>query len=323
MTASTAVMSPDEIKKIDTEGILWSPPYDPRFPNQNQTRCILSSIHQSFFTPCFKILQLEVEIEKTMPKSMEECWKLLSWLAENRLKQSILIKLNEILTKTTPVLALHGYRQSDKIFYTKLGSLRKYFKKEIEFVFVRAPHTIPPDDKSSSEETAPDDAEETEKFGWWFNTEDRTFKATEPSNSSIGFDESVKLIEQTFEDKGPFDGVLGFSQGASFVSILCAMMERKILQVEFDFAIIISGFKSLCKPHETYYGRSITLPTLHVYGSGDKVIPTKMAEALSDVFVNKKLVVHEGGHYVPGKKHMYHDFVKECLEKKNAKVHSL
>lgn len=63
--------------------------------------------------------------------------------------------------------------------------------------------------------------------GWWFNTEDYTFNATKPSDLSVGFQESLTSIENKFKQDGPFDGILGFSQGASFVSILCAIQQRK------------------------------------------------------------------------------------------------
>ena len=53
------------------------------------------------------------------------------------------------------------------------------------------------------------------------------FKATVPSNLCIGFNDSVAVIEKVFSEQGPFDGILGFSQGAAFVSILCAMKKKK------------------------------------------------------------------------------------------------
>lgn len=64
-------------------------------------------------------------------------------------------------------------------------------------------------------------------YGWWFNTEDKEFVATIPSNKSVGFQESVAAIEQKFAESGPFDGILGFSQGATFTTILCAMQQMK------------------------------------------------------------------------------------------------
>ncbi|XP_033225405.1 esterase OVCA2 isoform X2 [Belonocnema kinseyi] len=217
------------------------------------------------------------------------------------------------------ILAIHGYRQSDLTFRAKIGSLRKSLKKEVDFVFVKAPHKVPPLEEAAKEEDS-----ETEGFGWWFNTEDRVFRAIVPSNLSVGFEESVALIEKTFEVSGPFDGLLGFSQGASFVSILCAMQEKKLSPIQFDFAILVSGFKSLCEPHAIYYKEvKFDLPTLHVYGEGDKIIPTMAAELLELFSDPKKYFIHEGGHYVPGKKNIYNDFIQEMLAKKSARKETL
>ncbi|XP_026825459.1 esterase OVCA2 [Ooceraea biroi] len=157
-------------------------------------------------------------------------------------------------------------------------------------------------------------------YGWWFNTEDRVFKATVPSELCVGFNDSVALIEKTFVEQGPFDGILGFSQGAAFVSILCAMRQKKKLQIEFNFAVMISGFKSLCAPHAEYYNEEIDIPSLHVYGTNDQVIPTVMAEQISCLFHNKKEMRHDGGHYVPSKRHIYTDFIMEMHANKNSNI---
>lgn len=136
-------------------------------------------------------------------------------------------------------------------------------------------------------------------YGWWFNTEDHHFKATVPSVLCVGFTDSINLVKKTFLEQGPFDGILGFSQGAAFVSILCAMKKKQckykiiyisitiyymqsthdhtnffeVLEIEFDFVIIISGFKSLCAPHSIYYDEEIDIPSLHICGENDQVIP--------------------------------------------------
>jgi hypothetical protein len=52
-----------------------------------------------------------------------------------------------------------------------------------------------------------------------------TFDSKKPSDVCLGFEKSLSLIEKTFEEQGPFDGLLGFSQGAAFVGILCGMQE--------------------------------------------------------------------------------------------------
>ncbi|XP_076766412.1 esterase OVCA2 [Xylocopa sonorina] len=208
------------------------------------------------------------------------------------------------------ILAIHGYAQSDNMFKSKLGSIRKGFKKEIDFMFLRGPHKVP-----MKSNFGIDEAEDG--YGWWFNTEDHIFKATIPSDLAVGFEDSIALVKKTFDECGPFDGILGFSQGAAFATILCFMQQRNLLQIKFDFAIIISGFKSLCKPHEIYYDGRISIPSLHVYGRTDQVIPTEMAKEISEMFINKTSVVHEGGHYIPSKKEHYKQFILEMLLNKN------
>lgn len=49
-----------------------------------------------------------------------------------------------------------------------------------------------------------------------------------------------------------------------------------MIHLEFNFAILISGFKSLCEPHAKYYDDIpyIDIPSLHIYGENDQVVPT-------------------------------------------------
>lgn len=41
-----------------------------------------------------------------------------------------------------------------------------------------------------------------------------------------------------------------------------------------------------------------------------------MCGELADIFSDKEVFLHEGGHYVPGKKHIYDNFFKKMLEQK-------
>ena len=41
-----------------------------------------------------------------------------------------------------------------------------------------------------------------------------------------------------------------------------------------------------------------------------------MAQDLSELFVDKQVFIHEGGHYVPGKKHIYNEFIIKMLNEK-------
>lgn len=60
-------------------------------------------------------------------------------------------------------------------------------------------------------------------------------------------DEAVAFIKHTFATQGPFDGVFAFSQGASFLSVLCALRKGEgrpeaCDAIDFDFAVFVSGW---------------------------------------------------------------------------------
>lgn len=66
-----------------------------------------------------------------------------------------------------------------------------------------------------------------DRHAWWFtNEETKTYSSKEFESKCFGFEESVKLIESVILEKGPFDGIVGFSQGACFLSLLCCLQQH-------------------------------------------------------------------------------------------------
>lgn len=122
------------------------------------------------------------------------------------------------ITERLRFLCLHGYRQNGITFKSKIGSFRKHINKYAEFVFVTAPHSVP----GTEEGVDPNEAQ----CSWWFNKEDGTFSGKNKSAPAIGFEESVRLVERVWANLGPFNGLLGFSQGACFVGLLCSLSAR-------------------------------------------------------------------------------------------------
>lgn len=190
------------------------------------------------------------------------------------------------------VLCLHGYRQNEVIFRERSGAFRKLLKRHINFVFISAPHIIPEPDNLARPEG------EAER-GWWFSRPERRYNALDETDISTGFEESLKLVQEVFNSQGPFDGVLGFSQGAAFVSLLCSMQRDSASPIKFKFAILIAGFKSLVSPHTDMYKDLINCPSFHTIGATDAVIPTQSSEDLAASFTNATVYRHNGGHYVP------------------------
>lgn len=114
------------------------------------------------------------------------------------------------------VLCLHGYRQNADQFKSKIGSFRKFLKPLVDFDFIDAPHV--------AKRMNPEDKELDEQRGWWFNQADGSFNI-EQGPAALGFDESLKCLEEAWQ-KSKFDGILAFSQGASFLSVVCAMSQK-------------------------------------------------------------------------------------------------
>ncbi len=190
------------------------------------------------------------------------------------------------------VLCIHGYRQNEKIFRERSGGFRKLFKKHIDFVCLSAPHEIP-------EEANLSRPEEDRERGWWFSRLGNSYHAMDTTDISTGYGESLQIIKDKIASEGPFDGVLGFSQGASFVSLLCTLRANPENNIDFKFAIMIAGFKSLVSFHVPMYTSPIDCPSLHIIGSTDGIIPTEASEELLKTFVNGTVYRHDGGHYIP------------------------
>ena len=232
------------------------------------------------------------------------------------------------------ILYIHGYRQNTKMAREKSGAFRKMLKKKIECDFITAPHRVPPGNLGSAAWTQQEEAAKEEKAaetsagdqgtavtenpddegerGWWFSREDDYFKSDHVSDVSKGFDESVNMIISALEQNS-YDGILGFSQGACLVSMLCLMQQQQGKNW-FKFAMLFSGFRSRSSKHDVYYTAKCEIPSFHMYGETDKIIPEVMSEELLPYFTNPSVGRHPGGHFVPAasaQKKSYLTFLEE------------
>jgi len=172
--------------------------------------------------------------------------------------------------RPTRILALPGFGQSSQMFRSKTGSLRKRLKN-VHFEFVDPPFT------SKHESIG-------EGLSWYeFST------VGEDEVKWSRFDESLQYISEVFTSRGPFDGVMGFSQGACVAALLSVLRERDSLPppVQFQFVWLFSGFcpkdpewRKLCLETQV---RKIS--SVHVIGETDQIIsPQRSTEVLLPPF---------------------------------------
>ncbi|KAK0136176.1 Esterase OVCA2 [Merluccius polli] len=210
------------------------------------------------------------------------------------------------------ILCVHGYRQNSSSFREKTGALRKLLKKQVELVYMTAPCS--PTGDGSESGPASGAGEDQDSRGWWFSdSQARSFSAQQRCLDSLGLDESVAAVRDAVKELGPFDGVLGFSQGAALVAMLCSLhRQRSEPHLAFRFAILVAGFRSACEGHQGFYDSPLSIPSLHVFGLDDRVISDTMSRELLPTFLDPQVMTHPGGHFVPAAsahRQTYKDFL--------------
>ncbi|KAF0852780.1 mitochondrial serine hydrolase (FSH1) [Andalucia godoyi] len=208
------------------------------------------------------------------------------------------------------ILCFHGFRQNASGFRGRLGALRKYLKSYADLEFLEAPHDM---QETVVDETT-GEVKAVNRRTWWKFEEveianpEATHGADQPATIRTyvyhGVEDAVQAVQAYNLSAGPFDGILGFSQGAAFASYLVA---TNALPASVKFMILVSGFVPRAQAVSHLYPATnqsvdvspFSIPTLHVVGETDDLIPPKESQKLVDCFADAILVKHSGGHYVP------------------------
>ncbi|VVA92527.1 unnamed protein product [Arabis nemorensis] len=183
-------------------------------------------------------------------------------------------------------LCLHGFRTSGEIMKTQLHKWPQSVLDRLDLVFLDAP--FPCQGKSDV-----DGIFDPPYYEWFqFNKE-----FTEYEN----FENCLEYLEDRMIKLGPFDGLIGFSQGAILSGGLPGLQATgKALQrvAKIKFLIIIGGakFKSTSVA-ENAYSSSLQTLSLHFLGETDFLKP--YGTELIKSFKNPVVVNHPKGHTVP------------------------
>ncbi|KAI1820377.1 serine hydrolase FSH [Xylaria intraflava] len=194
-------------------------------------------------------------------------------------------------------LCLHGYQQSAAIMQSETSFLKNIFQQtvgedeDVSFFYPSAPFNSAP--TPSNEPT----------FAWW------------PQDPTITDIETFRYISNILDKEGPFDGIVGFSQGGSVGSLVAALLERPIAARPSNFTtphgplrmvVSYSGYHEDDTRLQKYYMQKIKTPILHFICSTDPV----MAEERCFRLVSRcedtedRVVVYRGSgfHRVPATK---------------------
>lgn len=232
------------------------------------------------------------------------------------------------------ILCLHGFRQNASSFKGRTASLAKKLKNITEFVFIDAPHELPfiyqTSNVSSAIQNGPPPPSENckKRFAWFvapdfsgrretnWKLADGPFDPHQYQQQTDGLDVSLAYLKTIFSQEGPFDGILGFSQGAAMAASVCAQWERLKGEIDFRFAILCSGFALHSAEFEH---RSINCPSLHIFGGdlgNDRQVANQASKELAKAFEEgcSVIIEHDCGHIIPTRS-PYIDEIKSFLQR--------
>eukprot|EP01126_Amoeba_proteus_P017801 TRINITY_DN1874_c0_g1_i5.p1 TRINITY_DN1874_c0_g1~~TRINITY_DN1874_c0_g1_i5.p1 ORF type:complete len:187 (-),score=26.08 TRINITY_DN1874_c0_g1_i5:54-614(-) len=139
-------------------------------------------------------------------------------------------------------------------------------------------------------------------FGWFYyppnsqleNSQNRTY---------IGLEDSIAFLKKFCEQEGPFDGLMGFSQGGIVASLLAHVMMKTVDDfppVKFlIFCATCTASSQLWR--SKYEGVKCCLPSLHIWGIRDTIVPNERSKGLLDFFESPEILEHQGSHVIPNK----------------------
>eukprot|EP00890_Picochlorum_soloecismus_P004374 jgi/Picsp_1/4938/NSC_02302-R1_protein len=213
-------------------------------------------------------------------------------------------------TRKLRILALHSFRTNASIFekQLRLSGLLREIENAADVTFIDAPNKASgpiPEDVASN-------FPNMDYFEWW-NAERDSAGRWRYENAQ----ESLDKVDEISRQCGPFDGIMGFSQGAALAALLAGMQQRSKLaassgtsteverksaavlanQPSLRFVICFAGIKVRDPALEKYYDELGSLPSIHVVGDKDpiKYLNNKLVEC----FERPVVVYHDRGHVVP------------------------
>jgi fermentation-respiration switch protein FrsA (DUF1100 family) len=181
----------------------------------------------------------------------------------------------------TKILCLHGYHGNSQILRQQIAPLAAGLPASVELVYVDAPSL-----SSGSLSSGSRSSRSSSDFGWWHEG----FRGWERTREW-----AVGLLNAQH-----FDGILGFSQGAALAGLLAALRDSGPAPISFDFAIMVGGFTSNMSQHAALFGHKLTVPSVHVTGRADTIVPIRDSLLLADRFADPVVIEHPGGHVIPG-----------------------
>jgi len=218
--------------------------------------------------------------------------------------------VNALSAMTKPrILALHGKTQTAESFSKKIGGARRKLAREFDLTFLDGPIdleevAVPPPGTGASGKA-------------WFLREPLEGKPGEFRYLQLA--EAMKYVTDYASMNGPFDGLMGFSQGGTLAAALAASGAIPVRAVitagapHIEEAFVAASEWTATSGDAKERNVGLTIPKLHLAGETDAIISVESTDELCRRAGSGEKIIHEKGHLFPTKA-VYVDQMVEFLK---------
>eukprot|EP00563_Minutocellus_polymorphus_P009579 CAMPEP_0181023764 /NCGR_PEP_ID=MMETSP1070-20121207/2216_1 /TAXON_ID=265543 /ORGANISM="Minutocellus polymorphus, Strain NH13" /LENGTH=229 /DNA_ID=CAMNT_0023100783 /DNA_START=93 /DNA_END=782 /DNA_ORIENTATION=- len=222
------------------------------------------------------------------------------------------------------ILCLHGKAQTAESFSKKIGGARRKLERAFDLTFLDGPINLEEVSPAATSDSASDAMPLMNTGKGWFLREPLEGKQGKQGEYRyIKLAEAMEYVTDYASINGPYDGLMGFSQGGTLAAALAtsgAIPVRAVLtagapHIEEAFVAASEWVATSGDIKDMDIG--LAIPKLHLAGETDAIISVDSTDELCQRAGNGELIVHDKGHLFPTKA-AYVDqmvqFLKKSLE---------
>jgi len=140
-------------------------------------------------------------------------------------------------------------------------------------------------------------------YSWW------------PEDAGVDHTRTFAYLDEILESRGPYDAIIGFSQGASVAGLTASLLEQpqdsrpaefSTMHAPFKFVISFGGYREEDARVQRYYTPRIRTPVLHFINSTDPIVTenrcVRLVESCYDIKGRVVIYSGSGNHRVPATK---------------------
>lgn len=187
------------------------------------------------------------------------------------------------------VLCLPGWATNTEVFNYQIAALRKAFASDIEFVVLQGPVEVPLQTDTVLQQRFKG------KFYSWHNTIRMKLSESKTEMLLVGLEQSLELLQKHLSSNPPYDGIMGFSQGAAIAAWVLTLQNAGYLPGCFKFAVFVSPGFFPSNNLAMYIPRDV--PAYFLVGQEDIFLPLTML--LARCFRSPRILIHNEGHKFP------------------------